>query len=109
MIAKAMGRFIRFSPRKVRQIIDLIRGKDVTEALSILSVINKGSRQYIKKLLESAINNAKTQGFQVNKLYISKITGDIGPMWKRYKASAFGRASKIKRRTSHIKIELDVK
>ena len=109
MIAKAIGKFIRISPRKVMQVIDLIRGKDANEALTLLSVINKGPCRVIKKLLESAIGNAKMRGSQVDRLFISRITADGGPMWKRYKASAFGRANKIRRRTSHIKIELDVK
>jgi large subunit ribosomal protein L22 len=109
MIVKAQGRFLRISSRKTRQVIDLIRGCDVNLALSILGNINKRPRVYIEKILKSAISNAKQKGMQPEQLYISKIVADEGPMWKRYRAAAFGRAVRIRKRTSHIKIELDIK
>jgi len=109
MIVQARGSFLRVSPRKVRQLIDLIRGRDVNLALSILSNVNKSSKPYIEKILKSAISNAKQKGIQADQLYISKAVADKGPMWKRFRAAAFGRAMRIRKRTSHIKIELDVK
>ncbi len=109
MIAQAKGRFLRLSPRKTRQVIDLLRGQSVNHALAILANINKRSKPYVEKILKSAISNAKQKGLQVDQLFISKITADEGPMWKRFRAAAFGRATKILRRTSHIKIELDLK
>lgn len=109
MIAKARGRFLRLSSKKTRLVIDLLRGQDVNRALAILANINKRSRPYIEKILKSAISNAKQKGLQENQLFISKITADEGPMWKRFRAAAFGRATKILRRTSHINIELDLK
>ena len=109
MIVNARGRFLRISPTKTRQVIDLIRGQDVTRALSILANTNKRPRYHVEKILKSAISNAKQKGLQEDQLFISKIVADEGPMWKRYRAAAFGRATMIRKRTSHINIELDLK
>lgn len=87
----------------------LIRNKDAKQAQSILHSLNKRPKEYLIKLLDSAIANAKVKGFNINQLYISKIICNPGPTWKRFKAAAFGRAASIKKRTSHIKIELDLK
>lgn len=108
MISKAQGKFLRVSPSKARIVADLIRGKDVLTAQGILLHLNKRSKEYLTKILKSAIANAKIKGFTADKLYISKIVCDCGPMWKRFKAAAFGRASGIVKRTVHIKIELDL-
>lgn len=109
MLVKAQGKFLRISPTKVRQVIDLIRQKDVTEAQALLFNLNKRPKEYLTKLLKQAIANAKVKGFLPEQLYISRIICNIGPTWKRYKAAAFGRAAPIKKRTSHIRIELDLK
>jgi len=109
MISKAEGKFLRISPNKVKQVIDLLRHKDALEAQSILANLNKRPKEYLVKILKSAIANAKVKGFNVEQLYISKIICNPGPIWKRFKAAAFGRAAPIKKRTSHIKIELDIK
>jgi len=109
MIAKAEGKFLRISPTKVRQVIDLIRHKGVLEAEAILINLNKRPKEYLIKILKSAIANAKVKGFNVQQLYVSKVICDVGPAWKRFKAAAFGRAAPIKKRTAHIKIELDIK
>ena len=109
MIAKAEGKFLRLTPTKVRQVIDLIRHRDVLEAEAILINLNKRPKEYLIKLLKQAVANAKVKGFNPSQLYISKIICDGGPSWKRFKAAAFGRAVPIKKRTSHIKIELDLK
>ena len=109
MISKAEGKFLRVSPSKVRLVMDLIRGKDAAEAVSILLHLNKRAKEYLIKILKSAIANAKVKGFGADKLYISKIVCNPGPMWKRFKAAAFGRAASIVKRTAHIKIELDLK
>ena len=109
MIVKAEGKFLRITPTKVRQVMDLVRYKDALEARSLLLALNKRSKEYLIKLLNQAIANAKVKGFGPEQLYISKIICDVGPTWKRYKAAAFGRAASIKKRTSHIRIELDVK
>lgn len=109
MIVKAEGKFLRITPTKVRQVMDLIRNKDVLEAKSLLVALNKRPKEHLLKLLHQAIANAKVKGFAPEQLYISRIICDVGPVWKRYKAAAFGRASPIKKRTSHIRLELDIK
>jgi large subunit ribosomal protein L22 len=109
MLVKAKGKFLRITPSKVRQVIDLLRGKGVSEAESILRLINKRPKEYLIKILRSAIANAKVKGLDTKKLYISKIICDQGPTWKRFKAAAFGRATEIRKRTAHITIELDMR
>lgn len=109
MIVKAQAKFLRISPTKVRPVIDLIRYKDVVEAEGILVSLNKRAKEYLIKVLRQGIANAKVKGFKPEQLYISKIICDVGPIWKRYKAAAFGRAVPIKKRTSHIRLELDLK
>jgi large subunit ribosomal protein L22 len=109
MIVKAEGKFLRLAPRKVNQVLELLRYKDVTEAQGILAHLNKRPKEYLGKLLKQAVANAKVKGFSPEQLYISKFICNAGPLWKRYKAAAFGRATPILKRTSHIKIELDIK
>lgn len=109
MIAQAKAKYLRISPMKMRQVIDLIRGRDVLSSLAILTQTNKGSTPLVKKLLTSAISNAKQKGLTEDQLVISKITADQGAVWKRYRAAAFGRAEPILKRTTHLTIELDVK
>ena len=109
MIAKAEMKYIRISPSKMRLVINLLRGKSALEAQGILMLIDKRPKEYLTKILKSAIANAKVKGFNVEKLYVSKIICNPGPSWKRFKAAAFGRAASIRKRTSHIKIELDLK
>lgn len=109
MIVKASGKFIRISPTKIRQVMDLIRNKRAQEARAILINLSKRPKEPLIKILNSAIANAKIKGFNPDQLYISRIICDVGPTWKRFKAAAFGRAAPIKKRTSHINIELDIK
>ena len=109
MIAKARGQYLRGSPMRMRQVIDLIRGKDVNTSLAILMHANKGAVKPITKVLMSAISNAKQKGLAEDQLFISKITADQGASWKRFRAAGFGRASSILRRTTHLTIELDLK
>ena len=109
MIVKAECKHIRIAPPKVRLVIDLIRGKGVIEAEAILLNLNKRPREPLIKILRSAIANGKFKGIPAEKLYVSKIVCNVGPVWKRFKAAAFGRATSIKRRTAHIQIELDLK
>lgn len=108
MIAQAKGRYIRGSERKIRQVIDLIRGKKVLVSVAILAQVNKGSAKLISKILDSAISNAKQKGLTEDQLFISRINADKGVMWKRFRAAAFGRATRILKRTTHLTIELDL-
>jgi large subunit ribosomal protein L22 len=109
MIAQSQGKYLRISPTKVRQVIDLIRYKDVQQAQALLKAVNKRAKEYLIKILNSAVANAKVKGFNPGQLFISRAECTSGPSWKRFKAAAFGRASPILKRTCHIKIELDVK
>jgi large subunit ribosomal protein L22 len=108
MIARAQAKFIRISPSKVRQVMDLIRNKKVVQAAALLKNLNKRPTEYLEKILKQAVANAKVKGFNQEQLYISKLVCDEGPRWKRFKAAAFGRVVSIRKRTSHINMELDV-
>ncbi len=105
MEARATVRYIRTAPRKVRQVIDLIRGKNINEALAILRATPRGASQVVTKVLNSAAANAE-HNFEMDKdnLYISKAYVDQGPTLKRYKPRAMGRADRIRKRTSHITV-----
>jgi large subunit ribosomal protein L22 len=107
MITRAEAKYIRISPFRVRQVIDLIKGENVKSAEDILNALNKKGADCIGKVLKSAVSNAKNRGYEENKLFISKIIANPGPALKRYRAASFGRASVIKKRTSHILVELD--
>lgn len=110
MLTSVKLRFFRASASKIRPLINLIRGKPVLNAKYILnSFDNKRYSRSIIKLIDSALSNIKTKGINQKDLYISKITADSGPMWKRFKAASFGRASPILKRTAHIKLELDLR
>jgi len=109
MIAKAQGRYLRLAPMKTRQVIDLVRGKDVRIALAVLAQLNKGPAKMIAKVLGSAVSNAKQKGLTEEQLFISKITATGGPMWKRFRAASFGRATSVLKRTTHLTVEVDVK
>lgn len=110
MEAKAVARYIRIAPRKVRLVVDLIRGKEVGEALAILKLTPKAASPVVEKLLKSAIANAE-HNYQMdpNKLVVSKIFVDQGPTLKRFRARARGSASRINKRTSHITVVLNEK
>tara|TARA_Y100000310_G_C20071531_1_gene529636 strand:+ start:45 stop:455 length:411 start_codon:yes stop_codon:yes gene_type:complete len=110
MEVKAKVKYLRVSPRKVRLVVDMIRGQKVTKALDTLNFCNKWAKRPIIKLLNSAIANAKHNfNLQEEDLYIKVIKADGGPMLKRWRPRAFGRASTIRKRTSHIEIILDEK
>lgn len=110
MEVKAKLRYYRQSPRKVRLVTNLIRDLDVKSALDQLRFANKRAAEPIRKLIESAIANAK-HNFELdpNNLYIKHITADDGPTLKRWRARAFGKAAMIKKRTSHVTVILDEK
>lgn len=105
MEAKAVAKYIRMSPRKARQVVNLIRGKNVKEALAILRYTPKGASEPVAKALKSAIANAE-HNFEMNTdaLYVSQIFIDEGPTLKRFKPRAMGRADVMRRRTSHITV-----
>jgi large subunit ribosomal protein L22 len=108
MEATARAKFIRMPPRKARQVADLIRGKTVNQALSILLTIPRLSAREIEKTLDSAVANAvqKAEGtkLDIDELLVSAIVIDGGPMIKRIRTRARGRANRIRHRTSHITV-----
>lgn len=109
MVARAVLRYVRISPRKFRLILPLIKGRNPEEAMIALASVKKGASKYAIDLLKSVIANAKrVQGVDVSNLYISRFVADCGPMLKRFRAASMGRANMIKKRTSHITVELDV-
>ncbi len=107
LVSKAKARYARVSPRKVREVLNLIRGKDVNSSLAILMNLNKRIKLPVDKLLRSAISNAQQNpDIRPEELFISKLTADGGPMLKRFRAASMGRATTIRHRTAHITIEL---
>ena len=108
--AKATLKFARISSRKVKIVADLIRGKDVDEALAIMKFTPKASSEVIEKLLKSAIANAENNhGMKHEKLYVAEIFANQGPTLKRIRPAAKGSAVRIRKRTSHITIVLKEK
>lgn len=108
MIAKATLRYIRISPRKVRQVIPLVKGKKAEEAVAMLFSVKKKASEYLIDLIESALANARRiQGVDSTNLVISRLVADGGPQLKRFRAASMGRAGMIRKRTSHITVELD--
>ncbi|EUJ28118.1 50S ribosomal protein L22 [Listeria newyorkensis] len=103
--AKAVAKTVRIAPRKVRLVIDLIRGKQVGEAVAILKLTPKAASPVIEKVLKSAVANAEhNYDLDVNNLVISEAFVDEGPTLKRFRPRAMGRASAINKRTSHITV-----
>ena len=98
MEAKATAKYIRIAPNKARQVVNLIRGKDVDEALAILKFTPKRVAEVVEKVLNSAIANAEhNYDMDRENLFVSKIYVDQGPAMKRYKPRAFGRADLIRK------------
>jgi len=104
----AKAKFVRISSRKVQIVIDLIRGKNVDDAIAILKNTQKAASPVVEKLLNSAIANAENnQGLLRDDLFVAEVFADQGPTLRRYRPRAQGRASRIRKRTSHITIILD--
>ncbi len=105
MEAIAKHRFARISPQKARLVADQVRGKNVAQALEILTFSNKKAAELIKKVLDSAIANAEhNEGADIDDLSVAKIFVDEGPVMKRIMPRAKGRADRILKRSSHISI-----
>jgi large subunit ribosomal protein L22 len=104
-VARATLRHVRISPRKARLVVDLIRGKQVEPALAILRYSPKKGAKLAKKLLESAIANAREQErADVDRLWVTKSWVDEGRTLRRYMPAAHGRATPIRKRSSHMTI-----
>ncbi|MEO4055258.1 MULTISPECIES: 50S ribosomal protein L22 [Bacillales] len=108
--AKAIARTVRIAPRKVRLVVDLIRGKQIGEAVAILRHTPKAASPVVEKVLKSAVANAEhNYELDVNNLVVSEVFVDEGPTLKRFRPRAQGRASAINKRTSHITIVVSEK
>jgi len=115
MVSKALLRQVRVSPRKMRLVVDLIRGRDVNEAYSILRFSKKAAAVPVEKTLRSAVSNAQQKAESQNELldpddlYVSEAYVNEGSTIKRWRARAMGRATPIMKRASHLTIVLDRK
>ena len=108
MEVRAVTRYVRVAPRKARLVTELIKGKPVEEALTILRFVPKKAARLVDKTLRSAVANAEQNpNIDVDTLYIKRIFVDGGPTMKRWRPRAMGRATKIIKRTSHITVILD--
>ena len=105
MEAKAVARYVRISPRKARQVIDLIRGKEIGEAVAILRNTPRKASGLIEKVLNSAVANAENNyEMDIDDLFIKEAYVDEAPTMKRWRPRAQGMASPIRKRSSHITI-----
>ena len=107
MRPRAVARYVRISSRKVRIVIDLIRGKQVSEALAILKFTPKSASPVVEKLLKSAIANAEYKGLNKDDLYVAEVYADQGPTLMRMMPRAKGSGAMILKRSSHITVVLD--
>ena len=107
MEAKAVAKYVRMSPSKVKPVVDLVRGKDLQEALTILKFTPGKAAEFVEKVVQSAAANAENN-FEMDrdKLYVAEISANQGPTMKRWRAGAQGRAGKILKRSSHIGVVL---
>lgn len=115
MAARAIQRYVRQSPRKMRLVIDTIRGHDVNDAYALLRFSKRRAARQIEKVLRSAVANAEQDAlrenaaFDVDNLYVASAVVNEGPTLWRYRAAALGRASPIRKRTSHVEIRVALK
>lgn len=112
MESRAKLRHVRVSPQKVRLVADMVRGRDVPEAIEMLTFTQKKSAPIIRNLIESAVANAENlaerdqESLDIDELFVKAITVDGGPTLRRYRPRAQGRATRITKKTSHITVVL---
>ncbi|WP_369055799.1 MULTISPECIES: 50S ribosomal protein L22 [Kineococcus] len=110
MEAKAQTRYLRVTPQKARRVVDMVRGKQATEAVAVLTFAPQSAAEPVRKLVESAIANARfladkhSEAFDPDTLVVQAIHVDEGPTMKRFRPRAQGRAGRILKRTSHITV-----
>jgi large subunit ribosomal protein L22 len=107
MEAKATARYVRISARKMRRSVDLIRGRHVEDARRILAFSQLGPNPVLLKVLNSAVANAEQKDMIPENLVVAKAFADEGPTLKRFRPRAYGRATKIRKRTSHVTIVVE--
>jgi large subunit ribosomal protein L22 len=106
MEGKASAKYIRIAPRKVRRTIDMIRGRHVEDARRVLRFSQLGPNPVVLKVLNSAVANAEQRNAIPENLYVSGAWVDEGPTLKRFRPRAYGRATRIRKRTSHVTVEV---
>ena len=110
MEVTARARYVRVSPRKARLVTDLVKGKKVEEALNILAFTKKAFAKTLTKVINAAVANAQQNNqIDVDTLTVKRISVDGGPTLKRYIPRAMGRATMVRKRTSHVTVVLDEK
>ena len=105
--ARAILRYAHISDTKARQVLRMIKGMPAAEALYQLKFTNKRAARIVEKLLRSAIANAEQKGLDVEKLYVKNAFADRGPIFKKWMPRAYGRATPLRKRFSHITIILE--
>jgi large subunit ribosomal protein L22 len=110
METRAVARFVRVSPRKVRLVMDEVRGKKVEDALNMLTFAPQRGARLLRKLIQSAVSNAQNNSnLDPDSLVVKTVFADEGPVLKRFIPRAQGRATPIRKRTSHLTVILDEK
>ncbi len=105
METKAVAKYIRISPQKARLVADVVRGMEVGSAITTLRFMPKKAARILRKIVESAVANAdQNEAIDVDTLYVKDVFVDGGPMLKRFRPRAQGRATRILKRTSHITV-----
>ncbi|MBF0117592.1 MAG: 50S ribosomal protein L22 [Desulfobacterales bacterium] len=108
MVSRAVAKYIRISPRKVRYLVDAVKGKSVEQGLNILKFMPQKAAKLLDKVIRSAVANAnQNEKIDVDDLNISNVIVDTGPMLKRFAARARGRGTRILKKMSHITVILD--
>ena len=107
------AKYLKITPRKLRCVIDLVRGKNVNKAFNVLTVTNKRGCSFVEEVLKNAVNSSQNikkeetqEHIDVDHLYIKEIYADEGPTQKRWLPRAMGRATEILKRTSHLTVKL---
>src|SRR5207245_10728314 len=106
MEAKASAKYVRISPRKMRRSVDLIRGRHVDDARRILMFSPLGANRTLAKILQSAVANAEQREAIPENLVVSRAWVDEGPTLRRFRPRAYGRATRIRKRTCHVTVEV---
>jgi large subunit ribosomal protein L22 len=107
MEVKAVARYVRISPQKVRMLADMLKGKPANTALDMLGLMPQKAAGIVEKVLRSAVANADQQpDVDVDDLIVARLVVDGGPMFKRFRARARGRGTRILKRTSHVTVVL---
>ena len=107
MEARATAKYIRVSPRKLRRSVNLIRGRHVDDARRVLRLSALGPNRMLEKLLNSAVANAEQRAAIAENLFVARAWVDEGPTLKRWRPRAYGRATQIRKRTSHVTVVVE--